>query len=73
MPQLREAMFHYQERLAIRFQVDDSKVPSDTSVSFGLIMTELVINCFKRGFTNDRVGTIKFGCTRNGVEQVWML
>ena len=66
-------MFHYQERLAIRFQVDDSKFPSDTSVSFRLIVTELVFNCLKRAFTNNRVGTIKVGFTCNGVEQVWML
>lgn len=48
------------ERLRLTATVDDSVVSADTSVSLGLIVTELVINALKHAFTDeDPMGTIK--------------
>jgi two-component sensor histidine kinase len=46
------------DRLSIQVAVDDSAVKADTSVSLGLIMTELVINALKHAFPDERVGSI---------------
>lgn len=46
-------------RLKLEVKVDDSRVSSDTSVSLGLIVTELVINALKHAFSDDRGGAIK--------------
>ena len=45
-------------RLKLSVTVDESVVPSDFSVSLGLIVTELVINALKHAFTDDRDGLI---------------
>jgi two-component sensor histidine kinase len=47
------------ERLSIKVTVDGSSVPADTSISLGLIVTELVINALKHAFTDERAGMIK--------------
>lgn len=47
------------KRLSIVANIDDSVVDANTSVSFGLIITELVINALKHGFTDNRQGMIK--------------
>lgn len=41
------------ERLRLTASVDDSVVSADTSVSLGLIVTELVINALKHAYTGD--------------------
>jgi two-component sensor histidine kinase len=46
------------ERLSIAVTVDDSAVDADTSVSLGLIVTELVINALKHAFPDQAKGTI---------------
>ncbi len=48
------------ERIRLTATVDDSVVNADTSVSLGLIVTELVINALKHAFTGDNpAGTIR--------------
>ncbi len=46
------------DQMSIKVDVDDSSVASETSVSLGLIVTELVINCLKHAFPDDRGGII---------------
>ena len=45
-------------RISIRTVVDNTTVSSDTSVSLGLIVTELVINALKHAFTDEKSGEI---------------
>ena len=60
------------DRLLLTTDVDDSVVDSDTSVSLGLIVTELVINALKHAFPGrTQKGTIKVGYKSNG--DAWTL
>jgi two-component sensor histidine kinase len=55
---LGASMIYDPKRLSIEVGVDDSAVDANTSVSLGLIITELVINALKHAFPAQRCGKI---------------
>ena len=52
------SMIHDQDQLTLDVHADDSITTADTSVSLGLIVTELVINALKHAFSDNRGGKI---------------
>lgn len=58
-------------RLSISVTVDDSAVEADTSISVGLIVTELVINALKHAFPDQPTGTIAIDYSSTGTD--WTL
>lgn len=52
------SMIAFPEELSIKVTCDETVVQSATSISLGLIVTELVINSLKHGFPEDAQGTI---------------
>ena len=55
---LGASMIYDPERLSIEVTVDDSMVDANTSVSLGLIITELVINALKHAFPTQKRGKV---------------
>ena len=65
------SMIAYPEELSIIVESDERTVPSATSISLGLIVTELVINCLKHAFPEDTGGKITVKYMNNGSD--WTL
>jgi two-component sensor histidine kinase len=52
------SMIHDQSRIALVVDADDCITTANTSISLGLLVTELVINSLKHAFPGDRRGRI---------------
>lgn len=59
-------MIRDREQLTIETRVDESINTADTSVSIGLIVTELVIKALKHAFPGSRGGRIMVGYSGHG-------
>jgi two-component sensor histidine kinase len=68
---LGASMIADSDRLSMTVRVDDSVVEADTSVSLGLIITELVINALKHAFPDQRIGRIAINYSSTGKD--WTL
>lgn len=60
------SMIYDQRQMYIVTDVDESVVNANTSVTIGLIVTELVINALKHGYPEHRQGTIHVGYMATG-------
>ena len=60
------SMIRDHDQLSLHVNCDDSAVDADTSVSLGLIVTELVINSLKHAFPGGRKGRIVVSYNRHG-------
>lgn len=60
------SMIRDHNQLVLEVKADDSKSEADVSVSLGLIVTELVINCLKHAFPGGRLGKIEVGYNSRG-------
>jgi two-component sensor histidine kinase len=63
---LGASMIEDPARLSIQVVADDTVVSSETSISLGLIVTELVINALKHAFPDGRQGKISVDYTARG-------
>ena len=60
------SMIRDHDQLVLEVKADDSTSEADVSVSLGLIVTELVINCLKHAFPGGRLGKIEVGYQSRG-------
>ncbi len=65
------SMIHNRDEVSLEVTADDSITTADTSVSLGLIVTELVINALKHAFPGNRIGHIKVDYRARGSD--WTL
>jgi two-component sensor histidine kinase len=65
------SMIRNRDEVSLEVLTDDSITSADTSVSLGLIVTELVINALKHAFPDNRVGLIKVNYRARGSD--WTL
>jgi two-component sensor histidine kinase len=65
------SMIPDRELVSLGVETDDSITTADTSVSLGLIVTELVINALKHAFPDNRPGHIAVGYRTQGAD--WTL
>lgn len=60
------SMIRDHDQLVLEVKADNSTSEADVSVSLGLIVTELVINCLKHAFPDGRRGKIEVGYNAHG-------
>jgi two-component sensor histidine kinase len=60
------SMIHDQDKISLEVTADASITTADTSVSLGLIVTELVINALKHAFPGERRGRIQVDYSSRG-------
>ena len=60
------SMIHDHDKISLGVTADDSVTTADTSVSLGLIVTELVINALKHAFPDERSGRIQVNYSSRG-------
>ena len=65
------SMIHDRDLISIEVNVDDSVTKAETSISLGLVVTELVINSLKHAFPGARSGKVKVGYQTHG--STWAL
>jgi PAS domain S-box-containing protein len=65
------SMIYDRDRLTLTTNVDPVSISGDTSVSIGLVVTELVINALKHAFVDGRAGHIVVGYVAKGED--WTL
>ena len=63
---LGASMIRDHDQLKLAVEADESSVEADTSVSLGLVVTELVINALKHAFPGGRHGKILVGYQSHG-------
>jgi two-component sensor histidine kinase len=63
---LGASMIRDPKQVSLDVDADESRVDADTSVSLGLVVTELVINALKHAFPGNRSGKILVGYLSNG-------
>lgn len=60
------SMIRDHTQIALEVQADEAVKSADASVSFGLVVTELVINSLKHAFPDFRIGKIVVGYHADG-------
>ncbi|HEX3018695.1 MAG TPA: PAS domain S-box protein [Chitinispirillaceae bacterium] len=50
--------------VCLRYDIEEVKMLIDTAIPMGLIINELLTNCFKHAFTGERMGTVDIGLHR---------
>jgi PAS domain S-box-containing protein len=68
---IHASMIHERSQLSLTVNTDESVTSADTSISLGLIVTELVINALKHAFPQPRPGRIAIDYRSSG--EKWIL
>jgi two-component sensor histidine kinase len=68
---IEASMIHESSQLSLTVNTDESVTSADTSISLGLIVTELVINALKHAFPQPRPGKIAIDYRSSG--EKWIL
>lgn len=66
---LKAAYSNYTINIRIDYDIDDIRLNSKTLIPLGLVITEIVTNCFKHAFTGKTNGTINISMKKSGILQ----
>jgi PAS domain S-box-containing protein len=61
------------EQVELRFDIDEVEMLIDIAIPCGLIINELLLNCYKYAFPNGRKGSITIGLKRSEEKQIEMI